>query len=76
MGFRKSHHSPPTQRNSRRNRRFETAVPMVRWLEMVDGAGSDLEVSSTSLKLSRRLTLVEYAWKVARKFVYKLVVYW
>ena len=47
-------------RNSRRNRRFEMAIPMVRWLEMVDGAGSDLEVSSTSSKLSCRLTLVEY----------------
>ena len=38
-------------------------------------AGSYLEVSSTSLKLSRRLTPVEYAWKISRKFVYRLVVY-
>ena len=38
-------------------------------------AGSYLEVSSTSLKLLRRLTLVEYAWKIAGTFVYKLVVY-
>ena len=38
-------------------------------------AGSYLEVSSTSLKLSRRLTLVEYAWKIAGKYVYKLIVY-
>ena len=38
-------------------------------------AGSYLEVSSISLKLSRRLTLVEYAWKIAGKFVYRLVVH-
>ena len=38
-------------------------------------AGSYLEVSSTSLKLLRRLTLVKYAWMIAGKFVYKLVFY-
>ena len=42
----------------------------------VASAVSSLEVSSTSLKLACRLTLVEYAWKIAGIVFYRLVVYW